>query len=402
MRAEPRVLQLEEWARQESVPLSSEEVRVLRESGARLRIVATGRSGLYDVETSHFVGTIVGPSLRVLIRPKLPIDRLLFLLSAVAEVPELTGPAVLERAPDLLEAMQWLFAEALSTALGRGLVFGYRATSETTQALRGRPDVGAIALRRYGLIPPIDCTFDEYTPDTEANRRLLAATQLLARASTRRPEVAETLRRLALRFEGVADRRYGPQDPPYEIRDRRLEPFRTVLALAELALRNASVELYNGRTDAVGFLVNMDALFERFVVASLRSTLGLRQQQWRHHPSGLRLDERGAIAVTPDALWTDSQGRPRLPVDVKYKSTMRGENPDIYQMVAYCTALGVRDGVILYANAQEQRVHSIANTPIRIHVIELNPAGDLVRLRSQIAEVASRLAELVEGAPLAA
>jgi 5-methylcytosine-specific restriction enzyme subunit McrC len=175
-----------------------------------------------------------------------------------------------------------------------------------------------------------------------------------------------------------------------------------VLALAELALRNASVELYHGRTDAIGFLVNMDELFERFVVATLRSAMGLSKHQWRHHPTGLRLDERGTIAVTPDALWIDSRGRPRLPVDVKYKSTVRGENADIYQMVAYCTALGVRDGVLVYANAQERRVHSVTNSPIRIHVIELNPAGELVVLRRRIADVASQLAEVFSRSPVAA
>jgi 5-methylcytosine-specific restriction enzyme subunit McrC len=392
--AEPRILLLDEWTPVAGVSLSHEEVRVLRESDAGIRVVATGRAGTYDLEPSSIVGTVVGPSLRVLIRPKVSIERLLFLLSQANEVPELTGPAVLDHAPDLLEAMQWLYGEALAAAMRQGLVFGYQPRAEALQAVRGRPDVERIVASRFGLVPPIDCLFDEYTADMEPNRRLLAAAELLARASTRNVATAETLRRLALRFEGVSPRRYGPRDAAPEYRDRRLAPFKTALALADLALRNASVELRNGRTDALAFVVDMDDVFERFAVAALRNALALRDDEWRHHPRGLRLDRRDEISVTPDVLWTDADGRRRLVVDVKYKRTSRGENADVYQMVAYCTALGLPAGVLLYAHADEECVHEIRNAGILVHVMALDPGGDLESLRNRIAGVAARLRQI--------
>nr|MBK7067933.1 hypothetical protein [Deltaproteobacteria bacterium] len=171
--AGPRTLRLREYDRALSVELTPEEVRVLRESRAELKVLATGIAGRYDIETAQHVGTIVGSSLRVLIEPKISMSRALYLVGYATEAMRIGAVTQLGQDADLLSAMQVLFAEALDRALYGGLVRDYRGHEEALVAPRGRIGIEALVTRRFGVFPPVDCAFDEYTVDTSPNRRLL-------------------------------------------------------------------------------------------------------------------------------------------------------------------------------------------------------------------------------------
>lgn len=176
-----RLIELREWATSSGIRLSPEEVQRLREVGAGLKVLATGTPGAFDVEASSVVGTVVGSAFRAVIRPKLPMRHVLFLLGFLDELPEFEESFFFGEEQDLLEIMLELYLHALERALARGLVRGYREREEAIGALRGRLDATKLITRRFGLFPPLDCRFSEFTADTEANRRLLAAARLLLR-----------------------------------------------------------------------------------------------------------------------------------------------------------------------------------------------------------------------------
>ena len=77
----------------------------------------------------------------------------------------------------------------------------------------------------------------------------------------------------------------------------------------------------------------------------------------------------------------------RAVVDAKYKAERPGGFPDadLYQMLAYCTALRLRVGHLVYAKGNEpRRAHHIQGTDVTIHAHALDldqpPAGLLAAL----------------------
>jgi len=389
----PRTLLLRERATTPSVELTTTELRVLKEADAGLKVVAGSRPGLYDVEASQFVGTIVGPGLHALIQPKVPIRRLVHLLRYLPGGPHIGENVALGVEDDLLEVMQILFLHALEGALAGGLLRDYRGERDLLAVPRGRIDGMHLVTKRFGVLPPIQCDYQEYTPDIEVNRRLAAATRVLSRVRSANHPATARLRTLLERFEGVTlvDYRRGDLQP---LRlDRRAFRYGSAPALADVVLARASIELRQGHTDAVGFLLNMDELYERFVVSGLRDAMGLDNYQWVHHLTGLSLDVAGRVEVTPDAVWRDPRGRPLLVLDAKYKETGSGVTGDIYQALAYCTAVGVRTGVLVYAHATET-THVVRHADVEVHVLELDPDGDPAALAARLRQVASQIAHL--------
>lgn len=72
-----------------------------------------------------------------------------------------------------------------------------------------------------------------------------------------------------------------------------------------------------------------------------------------------------------DIAWVNS-GRVRAVVDAKYKThTASG---DLYQMLAYCTVIGLRAGHLVYADGGGSTTHQVRNADVEIltHVLDLD------------------------------
>ena len=84
--------------------------------------------------------------------------------------------------------------------------------------------------------------------------------------------------------------------------------------------------------------------------------------------------------LRPDIVWK-LHGSAMAVIDAKYKAVkpMGYPNADLYQLLAYCTALGLRTGHLVYAEGNETAVrHVIRRSGIQIvcHAIDLNSSPD--------------------------
>ena len=292
---------------------------------------------------------------------------------------------------ELIDAMVEQYARLVKRALSRGLVHQYRETSDDLIALRGRPDVVDLVTRRFGVFPPVRCQFDEFTADTLPNRLMLAAAVQLGRSGVRSPAIS-ALRAMEGRFEGVQLERFPQRNIPHPRLDRRYAHALPAVRMAEAILRRMSIELRDGEREAVTFLIDMNALYEDFIVEGLREALGLSAAEWVHHPRGLYLDTDRQLRLLPDALWKRRR-KPLLVLDAKYKETDKPVRADIYQMVSYCQALDVRDAVLVYASTIPDS-HVIVNSGVRVHRLSLDPNGTPAQIKANLRAVASSLRTL--------
>jgi 5-methylcytosine-specific restriction enzyme subunit McrC len=252
--------------------------------------------------------------------------------------------------------------------------------------------------RRYGLAVPLEVRYDEFTVDIAENRILRSAVERMLRLPRVSIDARRRLRHLLSRFAEVSPIPVGQPAPPWA--PTRLNTrYHTALRLAELVLRGCSVEHRVGGVAVNGFLLDMPKLFEDFVTVAIGEALGQYGGQ-AHRQDSHHLDVRGAIRIQPDLVWYYA-GVPAAVVDAKYKAEKPSGFPDadLYQMLAYCTALQLPRGHLVYAKGNEEPSrHVVRNVDIEIvcHALDLAqaPPALLQQVDYTAAEVAGEIATL--------
>ena len=186
-----------------------------------------------------------------------------------------------------------------------------------------------------------------------------------------------------------------PRGAVPEVRfDRLNEHYRGVATLARLVLRHGAFEADRGKVRASGFLMDMNAVFQEFVTVALREALGLSEHVFgeRHIRS---LDEEGGVPLRPDLTWRDGS-RWTFVGDVKYKRLDDGvPNADLYQLLAYATAVDLPGGLLIYAHGgREPATHTVRHSGRRLEVAALDLSGDLEGTLVKIRDLAQRITGL--------
>lgn len=383
-----RRIRLREHGRVDGLALTPREVEVLSDPRARLQVLARP-GGKFTIQAAEVVGTLVGSGLRVAIEPKVPISRLMFLLGFASGAFAFTDETEVAASADVAEAMGQVFSETLGRALRGGAIGTYVRRSDDLVQPRGRIDFVDLTRRRFGAFPPVPCEFDEFTLDHEANQRLLAATDALLRAPETTPAVRIALRSMLSRIGDVTLLRFDARRLRPLVQDRRFAQYRAALSLADFVIRRASFELNDGRATGMGLLVDMNTIYEDFVAEGLRRAASSRLGRWERHTS-VSFDLEDRVKLEPDLVWRERDGRPALVLDVKYKRVAKAPNDDLYQIQAYCLAMRVSRGVLVYPAVEERRVTVTHGGPT-IELVMLDPDGSPSCLRERLEALAARL-----------
>ena len=394
-----RHLELKEYeSHSGNVPLDKDQLRALADAPIEVT-PSPDADGAYRLKTSSYIGALNIGELAVVIRPKIPIDRVMFLIAYAMDPRDWRKePFELARDDDILEAIALAFAHRTRQAIKRGLLQGYRREEDALHTVRGRVRFGDQISRRFGIPLPIEVAFDEFTEDIEKNRLLKTAIQRLGHTFIRSPAVRQELRALRPAFSMVGLGTYRRGDLP-EITYTRLDDhYRPAVELARLIIENTSLELRRGEVAGAAFLIDMNKVFEEFLYVALREALGLPGRQWKHEKS-LTLDEAGHISMKPDLSWWPSGtagngSQPIFVADAKYKKLEQWgfEHADIYQMLAYCTAAKLSSGLLVYAGKGESSAHKIKHAGKTIEIASLDLAGTPEDILAEV----RRLAEHVD------
>ena len=384
----------------QSVPLDKDELRALTASGAHIQVTPSAdEEGAYILRPSSYVGAVNIGDLAVVIRPKIPIDRVMFLITYSIDPKHWRKDSVdLTRDDGILEAIIFAFTHHSRQAIHRGLLSGYRRDEDALNTVRGRIRFGDQVQRRYDIPLPVEVAFDEFTEDIEKNRLLKAAIERLGHTFIRSQAARQEVRRLRPSFSSVRLTSYRHGALP-DVRYTRLdEHYRPAVELARLILDNSSLELEGGKVTGAALLIDMNKVFEKFLYVALGEALGLPDRQWRHE-AGLTLDEQGQIGMKPDFSWwlsgrTGDGSRPLFVGDAKYKKTEGEgfEHADVYQMLAYCTAADLPSGTLVYAAGEgKPGCYKVRHAERTIEVETLNLEGSPEAILKEV----DRLAQMI-------
>ncbi|WP_316755420.1 McrC family protein [Streptomyces herbicida] len=333
-------------------------------------------------------------TLTVRVTPKTPIARLFFLLGYSLDPKGgwRDGEVEVAEEQDLLPALAHAVERQMDRALRQGLLQGYRAAEETALVVRGRIREAEQMRRRFGAALPVEVAYDEFTTDIAENRILRTAVERLLRLPGVPREVRRRLLHQRARLIDVTAVVRGRPLPDW--RPTRLNArYHHALHLARAVLEDASAEHAPGGLHIDGFLFDMNKLFEDFVTVSLREAFHDSAHTSRfqdpHH-----LDEASTIRMKPDFVLYGPDRRPCAVVDAKYKAEKRGGYPDsdLYQMLAYCTALGLAEGHLVYAKGNAPHAaHRVRHAGIVIHQHALDLDQEPSGLLGDIAAIAGRM-----------
>nr|NLI49275.1 restriction endonuclease [Propionibacterium sp.] len=339
-----------------------------------VQVALTDRPGRWEVTPGTQIGVVSVAGLQVVIEPKIDINRLVFLMG-YARRPDFwrEDRVRLDADADLPEALADAFVRLAKRALEQGLLKGYLTIDDTLVVVRGRVREADQLRRRWGRSIPLEVRYDEFTVDIAENQLLLAAVEQLLRTPRVGVRHRAGLQRLRLQLADVTAPPRGGVRPSWTP-SRLNARYVPALELAELVLAGRSFEQRVGDLVVSGYLFNMATIFEGFVTVALREAFrpfgGRSRLQYRTH-----LDEAETVPVRPDFVWSDA-GLPQVVVDAKYKAEKPSGFPqaDLYQLLAYCTVLGLPVGHLVYAKGfEDAREHVVQNAGVRIvaHTLDL-------------------------------
>ncbi len=268
------------------------------------------------------------------------------------------------------------------------------------QVARGQPQIAV-------------CQYYELTPDTPLNRivkaGLRSAKRLVASADCAGWDHLSGALNRSLGLMGyVEDVRITRADCARVRLHAQNRYYETAFKLAQLLLFGNRFEYLSGETGISGFFLDMNDLFERFVLGLLkRNNLEVDYQY------GLKysVDQTDSRYMLPDyRIQTDSSD---IIGDAKYKEifentnrisddetvvktdlgsglTVRISNSDIYQMVAYLDNAGVNNGVLFYPAMEDigvpKLVTGFREKEIKIIGIDLSDINALIDNKIAIIE----------------
>jgi 5-methylcytosine-specific restriction enzyme subunit McrC len=370
--------------------LTRSEVEQLLTIKRIVSLTPLSADGTYELRAGSVVGTVVLPSLRLLIRPKVGIENLFFLLgfgTGLTRWGETQFPY--ERDPDLFKAVAWVFEAEVMRALAQGIVRGYQPRSETLTTLRGRVDLAGQLRARQGRPFPLECRFEEHTEDTELNRVVKAAHGRLLQIPHLEGRLARKLRHRYRAFDEVASVEYPPGSVPKFGFDRLNRHWEVAGRLARLILDQRSLRDREGEVVGTTFTVDMNALFERFVEAIVREE-GRRAGLQLVAQAPRRLTNK--IPLRPD-LVLRAGGQDLAVADAKYKELKPGEWPhsDLYQLLAYCVALNLPSGMLIYASGRPHEEHFVEHAGVSLGITGIEMGSDLRKLEASVRRAARNL-----------
>ncbi len=301
--------------------------------------------GKYDVVVYNAVGVIGLPDLQMVVRPKIPMKHLLYLLASSSELPAKSAQEVVSVGNDtnLFELVARWFLDATENLLRLGIDRDYERKTADLAVVRGRVDLVPTIQAVYAGRPRVRCEFDSFTEDTSLNRTLKAAARAVSAAIPMPAALRFRGRRIAERLDAAGELR---QEDIRVVPDRNRPHYRDAHQLAGLILKSTGIEVSHGSRVAQTFLLRTPDAVEEGV----RCALNL------HLPQHLAVKRGGKELVAGDASGSKKRrltpdivfGADRGVGDVKYMIT-NGDvsTTHLYQVTTFATAYGAKWAAVI-------------------------------------------------------
>jgi 5-methylcytosine-specific restriction endonuclease McrBC regulatory subunit McrC len=338
--------------------------------------------GRYTIRVSEAIGAIGLGDLQLIIRPKIPLPHLLYLLVESDQVPRsLYERSSLGVDDNFFSIIARWFVHTCEALLRHGLVSDYGRVTADLPCARGRIHTVKTARSVLAGRPVIRCEFDRFGEDTSLNRVLKAAVVRLLGLSGLPLGLQEHCRRIHHRLSDVGELRRADLSVRPDALSRSYCDAHP-LALAILASTGLSMEAGTRRTWT--FLFRTPEAVEEGLRNSLRTHL---EPDWKVQKSPRRLLGDRNRSLNPDLVFGENEAVG----DVKYRLTKVDgeiERGDLNQVTTFATGYHAKKATVIAFGPHEagEEVHV---GPVQVNGFNWNSDGATPE------QAAARLAERV-------
>ena len=345
-----------------------------------LRITPTRQRHHYRLVAAGRVGVVVTPGCRLVVRPKVPLASLFFMLDPDAPLPADADAVTPEAGGEVLDFLAGRLARRMAERAAAGLHRGYAEHAACGPFLQGRLDLAAQL--REPRKDRLHSRPDDLTADVPPNRLPRAAAEAALNSPLVGDAARSALRRALADFAGV-------RADPVVLGESYPEGYGPLLDLARLVLDGLRPGEASGPTPAPAFLLDTERVFERYVASGVRDALG----------DDVRVQPRVAVAraaglpdvvLRPDLL-IERDGRAVCVADTKWKRPGRSgpEPADLHQALAYATALAADRVVLVYPGRRDRAARyelAVADVAVEVRTLRVvGPAADCRRSLRRLA-----------------
>ena len=376
------------------MPLTPEQGRSLARSGVVNAAPSPYGPGVWQIGPAGKVGAARIGDIEIHIKPKVPIARLLFLAGysqhAAAWRPETVAVA---EADDLVPAVAQALWRQTERATHQGLLPGYILVEESSQVLRGRLRESEQLHRHHGLPLPLEIRTTS-SPSTSPKTRSCgppASGCSPFRAWMPSPSAccgacsatSPTSHRCPAAIRSLPGRQHGSTPATTQrcalLSSSCARPPLSTNSGAWPSTASCSTCPSCSRTSSPWPCARRSSRRTAGAWPIRTGTTSTRPGRWSCGPTSCGRYAGSAVAV----------------IDAKYKAEKPAgyPNADLYQLLAYCTVLGLRNGHLVYAKGNAVPAHHIvrhSGVEIFCHAIDLGPEPSV--LLAQMHDLADRVA----------
>jgi 5-methylcytosine-specific restriction enzyme subunit McrC len=360
---------------------------VLTEADARL-IDAVYRSQLlvtppsyqtnnqWKLKAQGWVGHMpLTPDLRVIVAPKVTVYNLFRMLECAYDL-DVFRPknrTQVTSLRDFYDRLAHILAERVQQRSKQGFFRAYEPRSNRLPVVRGRLDLREMARQPVGVALP--CDYELFSADTPDNQIIHWTLRHIIRSGLCRPETQQRVRHAYNALSGlVTPTPFTSEACVGRTYTRLNEDYRPMHLLCRFFLANSGPAHRHGDMEIQPFLVDMAALFEKFVARWLEQHL---PSQFSVTAQEHRTLDNGALTVNIDLVLRErATGHVLAVLDTKYKADNRPSPNDIYQIDSYADIAVAPTAILIYPEPLAQPL-SIRNGNVHIRSAVFDLSGDL-------------------------
>lgn len=297
-----------------------------------------------------WVGYIpVASDFGIRIKPKVPIKNLLAMLEYAYNLKSfnfLDGLIHCNTLEEFYNRLAQILVECILVKCRQGLYKTYISKKDKLSYIRGRLDIRETILKPWDI--KLACHYNEQTQDIIDNQILLWALYCISHSKICNQEV-QTLVRKAYHAlaKSISLISFTGKDCLARQYNRLNQDYEQLHLLCRFFIDRCMPTYKSGNYQTIPFLVNMAALYEKFVAEWLKINL----------PDEFQLKIKQKVNLNPIGLEIDllicrrKTGKIHYVLDTKYKCAEKPSNSDFNQVVTYAISQDCNQAILIYPQA---------------------------------------------------
>jgi 5-methylcytosine-specific restriction enzyme subunit McrC len=354
------------------IPFTDEEINIIEiEYYNKLEIIFK-HHGKVIIKTQQYVGYIILPNHIISIVPKIPKISFINMVKYALQLPELKSEEFeISEENNYYDILVLFLFQQLDILIQRGLNTGYKIYEENLTKVKGKILFKENLAINFNRPDKIFCSFSETSQDILENQIIKYIIYHLSQFYF----VDESINaKLINYFDQLDSISLVPisLDSFYTIEYTPLnEHYRTILTLCELLLKDSSIDEENiGEKTAISFLIDMNKLFEKFVVNILRETLPEIDNKYKIYEQKKEYaDIQKELELRIDILITYNN-KPLMILDTKYMEfESKPSSSHLAQMNLYSDIKKIKDCGLIFPGTNKNIVYQLDKIGLNLHIL---------------------------------